>query len=194
MFDTHTLRRAGRWTLPAFALVAACLTAASTARAADNKPELIPSVGWTKSTDANSGDAKLFGGLALRAPVLPFLNLEGQIAYREDDHVAGIAKERMWPVTASAWLKPGIPLYAGGGIGWYHTTFDFPESVPIHDTTVDHVGIHLGGGADVPLSNQVALDLNGRYIWMQQNNNDPEFPRSFDPDFWTVGLGLALKF
>jgi hypothetical protein len=49
-----------------FAAIA--ITSASIARAI----EIIPSVGITKSTDDNAGDAQGFGGLAVRFPLLPF--------------------------------------------------------------------------------------------------------------------------
>ncbi len=190
MFHTHHRTSAPRCGVGALALAAVLFAIPATVRAT----ELIPSIGMTKSTDENAGNAKLFGGVALRVPLLPFLQGEGQIQYREDSQIGGALTVRQWPVTASAWLKPGIPLYAGGGLGWYHTTYHFPDTFPLKDTTTDKLGLHLGGGLDLPVSPHLGVDVNGRYIWMQQNRNDPEFPRSFNPDFWTAGVGLAFKF
>ena len=45
----------------------------------------------------------------------------------------------------------------------------------------------------MPLSPAVGLDLNVRYIFMQQDNN-VQLPTKFNPDFWNTSLGLALKF
>ena len=163
---------------------------AGTSRAA---MQFIPSLGLSKSTDANAGDAKLSGGVALRAPILPFLSAEGGIAYRQESFSNDDLTVRTWPVTASLWLTPFPMLYAGGGLGWYRTTYDFRSSLPYTDSTTDQVGVHLGGGLAVPLSPSLGLDLNMRYVFMQQDNS-VQFPTTFDPDFWSTTLGLAIKF
>jgi opacity protein-like surface antigen len=156
--------------------------------------EIIPSFGVTKSTDANAGNSNGFGGLALRAALLPFLKLEGGIAYRQDSFAGGDLKVRQWPVTASAWLAPLPMVYAGGGIGWYRTTFDYNARLPIQDTTTDKMGVHLGGGVLIPMAPRVGLDLSGRYIFMQGNKNTLQLPTTFNPDFWTLGVGVAFSF
>ena len=43
------------------------------------------------------------------------------------------------------------------------------------------------------LAPSFGLDLNGRYIFMQQQNNI-QFPTQFNPDFWSTSVGLAFKF
>ena len=156
--------------------------------------EFIPSIGVTQSTDSNAEDAQGFAGLALRAPLLPFLKIEGGIAYRQDSFSGGDIKVKQWPVTASAWLSPLPMLYAGGGIGWYRTTVDFDDSIPLDDDTSMNTGLHLGGGLNVPVAPRLGLDLNGRYIFMQESNDNVQVPTSFDPDFWTMSLGLAIQF
>ena len=83
--------------------------------------QFIPSLGLTKSTDSNGGEAKFSGSVALRAPILPFLNAEGGITYRQES-ISNDLEARMWPVTASLWVVPVPMLYAGGGLGWYRTT------------------------------------------------------------------------
>ena len=155
--------------------------------------ELIPSIGMTKATDSNAGDAKFAGGVALRAPLLPFLKLEGGIAYRQDSYFGQSLKVRSWPVTASAWLTPFPVLYVGGGLGWYRTTYDYQSPITLQSWTTDKIGVHLGGGLLVPLAPRLGLDANGRYIFMQKNN-DIHPPTSFNPDFWTASLGLAIQF
>ena len=180
-------RRKVVWILVSCALVVA---SATLARAA----EIIPSVGVTKSTDSNAGDAKGYGGVAIRAPLLPFLKAEGGISYRQDSYANGDVTVRQWPVTASLWAAPFTALYAGGGVGWYRTTYDYRSSLPFKDQTTQRVGVHLGGGLDLPLSPQLGLDLNGRYIFMQKDNDNVQFPTTFNPDFWTASAGLAFKF
>jgi opacity protein-like surface antigen len=156
--------------------------------------EIIPSLGVTKSTDDNAGDAQGYAGLALRAPLLPFLKVEGGIGYRQDSFSQGDLKVRQWPLTASVWAAPLPMLYAGGGIGWYRTTLDFEESLPQSDFTEMKTGLHLGGGLAVPVAPHLSLDLNGRYIFMQGSNDNIQVPTTFNPDFWTTSLGLAIQF
>ena len=155
--------------------------------------ELIPSLGVSKAPDANAGDAKFSAGFALRAPVLPFLKLEGGISYRQDSFFDQSLKVRMWPVTVSGWLTPFRMLYAGGGLGWYRTTYDYKSPFLNHDRTTDTIGVHLGGGVLVPLAPKVGLDINGRYVFMQKNN-EINLPTTFNPDFWNASLGLAIQF
>jgi opacity protein-like surface antigen len=155
--------------------------------------QFIPALGLSKSTDANAGDAKLSGSVALRAPILPFLSAEGGIAYRQESFSNDDFTVRTWPVTASLWLTPIPMLYAGGGLGWYRTTYDYRSSLPYTDSTTDQVGVHLGGGLAMPLSPSLGLDLNMRYVFMQQDNS-LQFPTTFNPDFWSTTLGLAIKF
>lgn len=156
--------------------------------------EVIPAVGVTKSTDDNAGDAQGYFGLSLRAPVLPYLKLEGTIGYRQDRFAGGDLKVRQWPITASAWAFPTPILYAGGGLGWYRTTFDYSNAIPIRDDTRSKMGLHVGGGADFPLSPKLGLDINGRYIFMQRDDETLEVPTTFNPDFWSLSAGLAFQF
>jgi hypothetical protein len=155
--------------------------------------QIIPSIGYTKGADSNAGDGELSGGLALRAAILPLLSAEGGITYRQESFFNDDLTVRMWPVTASLWLTPVPLLYAGGGLGWYRTTYDYRSTLPIEDATTSQLGVHLGGGLAVPLAPNLGLDLNGRYIFMQEDDS-LEFPTEFDPDFWSTSLGLAIKF
>jgi len=155
--------------------------------------QIIPSLGYTKAIDSSGDGGKFSGGLALRAPLAPFLSAEGGISYRDESFSNGDLKVRMWPVTASLWLTPARMLYAGGGIGWYHTTFDYSDATLFNDTTTNKIGLHVGGGLDIPLAPAVALDLGVRYIFMQADHN-VQLPTKFNPDFWNTSVGLALKF
>jgi len=155
--------------------------------------QIIPSIGVAKSTDSNGGDAKAFTGVALRAAILPFLSVEGGIAYRQQSYFNDDLVVRMWPVTASLWLNPVPMLYAGGGLGWYRTTYDYRSTLSLEDVTSNKVGVHLGGGVAVPLTPALGLDLNGRYVFMQKDDN-LQFPTEFNPDFWGASVGLAIKF
>jgi hypothetical protein len=154
--------------------------------------EIIPSIGITKAVHDDDAQSKIYGGLAVRAPLLPALKVEVGAAYRTEERAAGALDVRMWPVTASLWLQPLPILYAGGGVGWYHTTLDYAAPLESQSHTTEQFGVHLGGGLEVPFG-PAALDLNGRYVFMNTQRSQLP-PAQWDPDFWTTTLGLAIKF
>jgi len=154
--------------------------------------EIIPSVGLSRTVDGDN-DAKLFGGIAFRGHLAPVLLSEIGVAYRSGSYFDDQLKVRMWPVTASLYLSPVPALYAGAGLGWYNTTFDYDSALPLEDETSQEFGVHVGGGLQVPLAPSAAVDLNGRYVFMREQDS-PLVPESFDPDFWSTTLGIAFKF
>jgi len=154
--------------------------------------ELIPSVGMTKAVDGGTS-AKSSIGLALRSDILPALKSEIAVGYRNDERYDGQLNVRSWPVTASLYLAPVPVLYGGAGVGWYQTSFDYKTNTPLlQDETKQLFGVHVGGGMQVPMG-PAALDLNGRYV-MLQDQQSKLVPEEFNPDFWTMALGLAFKF
>jgi opacity protein-like surface antigen len=177
-----------RVALAAFFVITLALSARPAASA-----ELIPAVGLTNSTNDNSGDSQAFWSLGLRQDMAPFLAIEVGAAYRQQNYLDDNLKVRVWPVTASLWLKPFPILYAGGGVGYYPITFDYADALPIEDNTEDRFGVHVGGGASVPLAPHFGMDLNARYVFLRAEDS-PLIPESFDPDFWNASVGLALKF
>jgi opacity protein-like surface antigen len=187
IFPQHKVRKI---TTMAALLMAVLLT---TCVGASQAMQIIPSIGFTKATDANAADGAFSGGLALRVPVLPYLNIEGGITYRDESFSNDDLKVRMWPVTASLWLTPIPLLYGGVGLGWYRTTYDYKEALPFDDVTSMQIGTHVGGGMQVPVAPAVSLDLHGRYVFMQKDNK-VAFPTEFNPNFWNTSLGLAIKF
>ncbi|HZE19416.1 MAG TPA: hypothetical protein VE402_04770 [Candidatus Angelobacter sp.] len=170
-------------------LAALVMCAAIKAQAAT---EIIPSAGLTRGTD--SDDTKAIYGLALRTSAIPSLvDLELKGQYRNQMVLSGAAREHQWPVSASLWLTPLRALYAGAGVGWYHTTLDFQGPTAPPTETFEKFGVHAGGGLRVPFGSAAALDLNGRYVWME-NQESVSIPQKFDPDFWDMSLGLAFRF
>lgn len=189
-FTQHTFRGAATRSASAALLMTLLLaTFVGTSQSA----QVIPSIGFTKATDVNAADGAFSGGLALRVPLLPYLSVEGGISYREESFFNDDLKVRMWPATASLWFTPVPLLYAGGGLGWYRTTYDYRDAVPFDDATSMQIGTHLGGGLQVPVAPSMSLDLHGRYIFMQADNK-VAFPTEFNPNYWNTSLGLAFKF
>ena len=152
--------------------------------------EIIPSVGLTRSVDSDDTESLL--GLALRGSLIPgVVKTEIGAQYRSESLYGGDLSLRQWPVTASLWLSPVPSLYAGAGVGWYHTTFEYADELDLDDNTTQEFGVHVGGGLRVPLVPQAALDLQGRYVFMQDQESQL-VPESFDPDFWSLSLGIAI--
>lgn len=155
--------------------------------------EIIPSVGLTRAVNGDDNTTQVSGGLALRTDLMPFLMAEVGASYRSEDRFGGDLHITQWPITGSLWLKPLPIVYAGGGAGWYQTTFDYDEALSIPGETTQQFGVHLGGGLRMPLVPRVGLDLNGRYVFLGDVDQKLSF-ETFDPDFWTTSLGLAIKF
>lgn len=169
-------------------LAAAHATVPSLARAA----EIVPSYGLTRSVDGGDEVKGMFG-LALRGNLIPnVLQSEVGAGYRTEDMSNGAVHVRQWPITASLLLTPMNVVYAGAGVGWYHTTYDYEDDA-LGDETVQKFGVHVGGGIKVPVAPRVALDLGGRYVKLQDQESKL-IPEKFDPSFWTLSMGLALKF
>ena len=187
----HSLTRAGRVLLGFLLAMAMGSIAVRSARPA----EIIPAVGLTRAV--NGGDkVETYGSLGLRAGIMPMVKSEIGVAYRSESRFNEQLTVRTWPITASLWLQPIPALYAGGGVGWYQITNDYDQSkiaFPVQDNTHSEFGIHLGGGLRVPLAPAAAVDLNGRYVMMREQES-PLIPEKFNPDFWTTSLGLAIGF
>jgi hypothetical protein len=153
--------------------------------------EIVPSYGLTKSKD--SDEVKGMIQLGLRGSLIPdVLQAEVAGAYRTDEMNAGQLDVRQWPITASLYLTPLRMIYAGAGVGWYHTTYDY-ESELIEDETTQDFGVHVGGGVKIPVASKAAVDLNGRWVQLQEQDSHL-VPEKFDPSFWTLSAGLAFKF
>jgi len=155
--------------------------------------ELIPSIGITRTVHGGN-DASVFSGLALRGPLAPALVGEIAVGYHDDSRYGDQLHVRSWPVTASLYVSPMPVVYAGAGVGWYHTTLDYASNLPaLVDETTQRFGVHVGGGMELPLGGVTALDLNGRYVMLQPQESRL-VPETFDPDYWTTSLGLAFHF
>ena len=154
--------------------------------------QVIPNVGLTRSVD--SDDTNKSVGLAFRGSLIPRV-LKAEIAgsYRSEEHFDGDLKLRMWPITTSLLLAPIPNIYGLAGVGWYQTTFDYADETLLEDETKGEFGVHLGGGLTVPIAPSAGIDLNGRYV-MMQDQESKLVPEKFDPDFWNLSLGLALGF
>lgn len=152
--------------------------------------EIVPSVGLTRSTDGDQAKSNV--GLALRGTLVPRL-LQSEIgaSYRREEYYDGALAVKQWPVTASLLVTPLPSLHGDAGVGWYHSTYDYRDPL-LQDETKQQFGVHVGAGIRMPLAPAAALDLTGRYVFLR-NQESRLVPQKFDPDFWTLSLGLAVR-
>jgi hypothetical protein len=159
--------------------------------------EIIPAVGVSRNVDGG-GSAKFYTALSVRTSIIPMVKADLGVAYHSDEVNTGLftTNATTWPVTLSAWLAPIPFVYAGGGIGWYHTSYSIPggPSYAALATTNTSFGSHLGGGVQMPLVPMLSLDLNARYVMLKKDQNNSPLPSNYDPNFWSTSLGLAIKF
>ncbi len=176
-----------RMRAPIWAGLAAVLLCAGTAAAA----EIVPSVGMTRAVDSDATKSLL--GLALRGPMIPHV-LDAEIAagYRSESYSGGALDVTQVPVTASLLLTPIPSLYGGAGVGWYNTKYDYRDPL-LKDETRQKFGVHVEGGVKVPLAPSVAMDLGGRYSFLEKQES-LAIPQKFNPDFWTLSVGMAFRF
>jgi len=160
---------------------------------AANAGQIIPSVGWTKMPEGD-GETAVSYGLALRGGIVPFIDAELGLGYRRSDLFDGQVEQTQFPLTASVWVKPMPMFYVGGGLGWYNTTYHYPNTPALARYTTQKTGMHLGGGITMPLVPGVAsADLNLKYVYLGEEKSQLP-PQNFKADYWTTSLGVAFHF
>lgn len=154
--------------------------------------EIIPSIGLSHTSD---GDAsQMFVALGVRTGMmLPKTKAELNVGYRSEDYLDGLVQLKTIPVTASLWVSPVPTLYFGGGGGAYFQTFTYDNSLVVPSSSDTQFGAHLGGGFRMPLAPMLGLDVNGRYVFLQEKTSSLS-SGSFDPSFWSMSAGLAIGF
>ena len=180
-------------TLGAIALVLLAV-GTTTPRSARAEVEIIPSIGMTRAVEGTNETHTSYG-LALRGSMGQILRPEIGASFRSESRFNENLRVKMFPITASLWLQPIPAIYAGGGVGWYNTRFDYNQDVVpnVQDETRQEFGLHLGGGVRVPLSSMATVDLHGRYVMMRPQESRL-VPEQFDPDFWNANIGLGFSF
>jgi hypothetical protein len=139
-----------------------------------------PQVGFSKSGDADK--ASVMPAVAAR---LSLLNLEAElsIGYKSEEFDDGSIKTKSYPVLFTGMFKIFPVFRAEAGIGWYNTKIEYDKS----DETVQKIGYHVGGGAEIPLGN-IVLTGDFRYVFLDVAlNND------LKSDYYTMNVGLLFK-
>jgi hypothetical protein len=150
-----------------------------------------PQVGYHKAKDADDG--KFMGGVAFRAKLLPALGVEGSINYRREKFNDGALTVRSWPVMATALIYPLPIAYGAIGAGWYNTTFDFDDDIPLlerEDETQQEFGWHFGGGVELPLATSARLAADIRYVFLNYDFEEVPGSDEIDSNFYVITAGL----
>lgn len=161
-----------------------------------------PRLGYYEADDAEEGN--FYGGLQLRARLSPIFGIEGAVDYRtaQEYNIAGTSVDvRQVPLTASALvflpISEYIAPYGVAGLGAYYTITDIEDDgeIPgVEDENNVEFGYHLGFGLEVPFNNNVALNADYRYIFIDPSSDN--FGDVDDADFnssaFTVGLMFYL--
>ena len=144
---------------------------------------------WVSNLD--NDESTNMGGAFARAK-LPFIGLEGAIDYRNDD-LAGDVDLKTWPVTATVLLSPLPMVYGLAGLGWYHTTLDFPSGSPFEDQTDTKLGYHAGVGVEVPPASPLRFIGEARWLFVDHEFEDiPETIGNVDANSFALSVGVAL--
>lgn len=131
------------------------------------------------------------GGAMLRLRS-KFLGLEGGVDYRNDD-LGNDIDLKTWPVTASLLVFPLKHIYGVAGLGWYHTTLDFPDESTFDDQTDSQLGYHLGAGVEVPVVPAVRLTGDVRWLFVDYEFDDiPDTFGNVDADAVAFNAGLLF--
>jgi opacity protein-like surface antigen len=119
----------------------------------------------------DGGSAFLIGFVA-RVDILPWLTIEGSADYHRDDHEGGDIQVTEIPIQLSALYRFQVdwPIkpYALAGFGLYYTDVHFSGAFSnLNDRHDFHVGFHLGGGVDYPVSPTIVLDADIRFVFVE---------------------------
>lgn len=150
---------------------------------------LGPHLGYQKAKDAESG--KFMVGATARMNLVGALGAEGTISYRQEDY-GDYLTAKSWPIMVTGLLYPIPLLYAGVGIGWHRTTYDYDESTNLQDETETDFGWHLNAGVELPLG---GMDLVGdiRYVFLDRKFPDLEDIENLNSDFFMITAGLLFR-
>lgn len=156
-----------------------------------------PKLGYYKAQDADEGN--LYGGLQARLRLGAVVGIEASVEYRPGQKY-GIGNQTVTtsfiPVTAS--LLFFVPVnqhftpYAVAGVGAYYTRYELSgiaSDIGFDDDSSFNMGYHLGFGTEIPITSNVALSADYRYLFLNPNDNEESFDgANFNGNVFSAGL------
>lgn len=157
---------------------------------------LGPQAGLFSNDDAED-DFNFMIGAMVRARLGQMLGVEGSVNYRQEDFANDDLTVRTWPVMVTGLLYVMPALYGAVGVGWYNTTFDwdseFENEFDLGDETSNEFGWHFGGGVELPVSDQVSLMGDVRYVFLDYDFETAPVIGDVDADFYAIMFGLLFS-
>ncbi|WP_018127673.1 porin family protein [Balneola vulgaris] len=160
-----------------------------------DKSGIGPKIGYYKAPDADDGT--MFVGFQSRSRGDVF-GFEFAAEYRGEQSYTVSGSEvttRQIPITASLLMfvpvAPNFQPYGLAGLGAYYTFYDYEGGLNNGDDADFNIGYHLGFGADLPLSNSAALNVDYRYLFLDGPDDslgDKEFSGN------VISAGLTFYF
>jgi len=144
---------------------------------------------YVHNQDTEDNFSMLGAQVRLRGAVI---GVEGAIDYRNEELGGGL-ELKSWPVSASLLVYPIPPVYALAGLGWYHTTLDFPTNSIYDNDTQTELGYHFGAGVELPLAPM--FKLVGDVRWQFINYEFEDIPSSVgkvDADSYSLNAGFLF--
>ncbi|HEX6983650.1 MAG TPA: outer membrane beta-barrel protein [Balneolaceae bacterium] len=155
-----------------------------------------PRLGYYKAENANEGT--FYYGLQARIRFNEVLGIEGSVSYRPgtESSFAGQSFETKFvPVTGSLMLFlpiDGFTPYGIAGIGAYYTIYDSEGPISDNWESQFDFGYHLGFGAELAFSDDVALSLDYRYLFLTPEGENAPEDADFSGNVFTAGLMFYL--
>lgn len=157
-----------------------------------------PRLGYYKADDAEEGN--VLGGLQLRGRISPVFGLEAAVEYRAGQKYGiegvGTVETSFVPVTVSGLVflpvSEHFSPYGVAGLGAYYTIYD-TEGFSDDIDNEFNVGYHLGFGVEIPFSENMALNADYRYLFLNPDRNEESLDDTkFSGNAVTVGLMFYL--
>jgi Outer membrane protein beta-barrel domain len=134
------------------------------------------------------------GGGVVRMDFLWLLTGELAIDYKEDSIGDDLGDISTVPIQLSALIRIIPVVYGTVGVGWYNVdaSEDLTDQVEELDDVSD-AALHLGLGAEFPVSNRWSVIGDYRYIWLKYDLGDVGDAFSDDANFYTFTGGLLFR-
>lgn len=150
---------------------------------------LGPRVGLYKTQEAEHLEPLV--GAAFRFRFSETFGVETSLSYRQQSFSGGEFTARGWPIEVNGLLYPFRSVYGILGLGWYATTFDFDQPA-LDDETSRDLGLHIGGGAYLPLSETLRLAGDIRYVFLNHDLNNGSRV-DVDSDYYMFSVTLLME-
>jgi opacity protein-like surface antigen len=160
-----------------------------------------PRLGYYKAVDSDEGN--FFGGVQARFRPGSVIGLEASLEYRAGQEYGFsdyTVRTSFVPVTASVLffvpVAENFAPYGLAGAGAYYTWYkysDSAEALGFSDSSDFNLGYHLGFGAEIPFSQNVAFNIDYRYLFLNPDENEESFEGA-DFNANVISAGLMFYF